>query len=1096
MTAIEKKLKESEERFKALFKGCLVPTYAWQKVGDSFKLIDYNNAAKIITHGNVKKFLGDKASEMYKERIDILEDFNRCFEQKTTIIREMKYFFASLKEEKYLLVKYAFLHPDLVLVHTEDITEQKKAEEKVQYQAKLVEDVSDAIISTDLNFNIISWNKAAESIYGWKADDAIGKSLREIIPIEYPYDEEEDVLKKFFEDGFWKGEVIQKHKDGTYVNILTSVSLVKDIAGNPIGAVAINRDISESTLVEQKLKESESKFRSIFEAIPDLYFLLSEETTILDYRGKQQELYVKPEEFMGKKMVEVLPPYLGEQTMEIVKKTIITKQPQIFEYQLSIKDNIRFYESRYFYLSKNRVSCFIRDITERKKIEKDLSDLAKFPSENPNPVLRADKEKILYINQSGKYLFDTTEGGKIPILLEEMINEAFDDNTTKFFEIEVNDKIYSFDIAPIQQGGYANIYGQDITERKNSEMALNIEKQFTEDILNSSLDTIFVFEPETGKTLRWNKVFKDKSGYTDEELTSMKAPDSYYSEEDLKIASEAIKRLMEEGKSTLELSLITKDGRRIPYEYKATVLKEPNGKLSIVSIGRDMTERKEAEQNLKESEEKFRNIAEQSFMGISVIQDGIFKYMNGRTAEVNGYSVDEMKKWKPYEFAKIIHPEDREFVMEQARKKQESDTDVINQYAFRIVKKNGEIRWLEIFSKTIKYEGSPADLTMTIDITDKIEAEQKLKESEIIFRDLYEEAPNGYFSIGTNQSIIRTNKAAKRLLGYTKEEFSKINVFDLYSDTKYGLEKAEKVFKQFINGETIKDIELQMKNKKGDPVWVSLSVKPIFDSDGNVMESRSMVLDITERKNTEEALRESETRYKEALDMANFYKDLFTHDMNNILQIINSSAEIIGFQLGDSEKSIFIENMTKMIRSQVDRGAKLISDVRTLTELDDEEITTKRINISKFLNSSLDFVKKAYRERNILIFAENLDQKYYTNANELLQDVFDNILINGIKYNENLGVEISIEISRQIIDGKNYFKIEFIDNGIGVPDDRKKVIFQRGNRELKGSKGMGIGLSLVKKILKFFEGKIWVEDKIKDDYTKGSIFNVILPEVN
>ena len=82
-----------------------------------------------------------------------------------------------------------------------------------------------------------------------------------------------------------------------------------------------------------------------------------------------------------------------------------------------------------------------------------------------------------------------------------------------------------------------------------------------------------------------------------------------------------------------------------------------------------------------------------------------------------------------------------------------------------------------------------------------------------------------------------------------------------------------------------------------------------------------------------------------------------------------------------------------------------------------------------------------------------------------------------------------------MIDEKIYFKIEFSDNGIGVPDDRKKVIFQRGNRELKGTKGMGIGLSLVKKILEIYEGKIWVEDKIEGDYTKGSNFIVLLPEI-
>jgi PAS domain S-box-containing protein len=264
MTLTEKKLKESEERFKALFKASPVPTYAWQKVGDTFKLIDCNNAADIITQGNIKNFLGFKASEMYRERSDILEDLNSCFEKKTTIDREMKYVFSSTKEEKDLLVKYVFLQPDLVLVHTEDITARRRAEEKVQYQAKLVEDVPDAIISTDLDFNIITWNKAGEDIYGWKAEEVIGKGLREIIPIEYPY-EEEVVLKKFFEEGFWKGEVIQKHKDGKPINILASVSLIKDIVGNPKGAVIINHNITERKKSEEALRESEEKFRTLTE---------------------------------------------------------------------------------------------------------------------------------------------------------------------------------------------------------------------------------------------------------------------------------------------------------------------------------------------------------------------------------------------------------------------------------------------------------------------------------------------------------------------------------------------------------------------------------------------------------------------------------------------------------------------------------------------------------------------------------------------------------------------------------------------------------------------------------------------------------------
>jgi signal transduction histidine kinase len=84
---------------------------------------------------------------------------------------------------------------------------------------------------------------------------------------------------------------------------------------------------------------------------------------------------------------------------------------------------------------------------------------------------------------------------------------------------------------------------------------------------------------------------------------------------------------------------------------------------------------------------------------------------------------------------------------------------------------------------------------------------------------------------------------------------------------------------------------------------------------------------------------------------------------------------------------------------------------------------------------------------------------------------------------------------RTQLNGKKYNKIEFSDNGIGVPDDRKKIIFMRGNRELKGAKGMGLGLSLVKKIINVFNSKIWVEDKVKGDYSKGSKFVILLPEL-
>ncbi|MCJ7651682.1 MAG: PAS domain S-box protein, partial [Candidatus Lokiarchaeota archaeon] len=196
-----------------------------------------------------------------------------------------------------------------------------------------------------------------------------------------------------------------------------------------------------------------------------------------------------------------------------------------------------------------------------------------------------------------------------------------------------------------------------------------------------------------------------------------------------------------------------------------------NGEVNqIVTILRDITEKKKTGQNLKESEEKFRTITEQSFMGIIIIQDGIFKYINERATEINGYSFKEIQNWKPYEFVKLIHPDNREFVLEQVRKKESGDEDVVEHYKYRIITKTREIRWIEIFSKTISYRSKPADLVMSIDITDKMIAEQKLKESEYQYRHLFENSPNAIVVTDVHGTVLDQNNAVERIFGISRYE--------------------------------------------------------------------------------------------------------------------------------------------------------------------------------------------------------------------------------------------------------------------------------------------------------------------------------------
>ncbi len=129
---------------------------------------------------------------------------------------------------------------------------------------------------------------------------------------------------------------------------------------------------------------------------------------------------------------------------------------------------------------------------------------------------------------------------------------------------------------------------------------LKQSEKFTATALNAQMDTFFVFNPKNRKAIRWNKAFNEISGYTDEEILSMKAPDSYYSQEDLIKAEEAIRNAIETGNTTVQMELITKDGKKIPFEYLGSIITNDQGDINyIVAVGRNITERKKAEEEIK-----------------------------------------------------------------------------------------------------------------------------------------------------------------------------------------------------------------------------------------------------------------------------------------------------------------------------------------------------------------------------------------------------------------------------------------------------------------------------------------------------------------
>ncbi len=183
-----------------------------------------------------------------------------------------------------------------------------------------------------------------------------------------------------------------------------------------------------------------------------------------------------------------------------------------------------------------------------------------------------------------------------------------------------------------------------------------------------------------------------------------------------------------------------------------------------------------------------------------------------------------------------------------------------------------------------------------------------------------------------------------------------------------------------------------------------------------------------------------------------------------------------------------------IIIEQVVRATKLVSNVRKLSQLEDIQGSLQPTEICKILKEAIDFLNKSTQGKKVNIQFDISDKNLLVEANDLLLDVFENILINAATHNTNPIIEVLIRISIKQKEGKSLVKLEFMDNGYGIPDTQRSIIFKSGYKNSKTTKGMGFGLSLVKKIIESYQGQIKVKDKIKGDHTKGSNFILLIPE--
>ncbi|MFW9940931.1 MAG: sensor histidine kinase [Candidatus Thorarchaeota archaeon] len=245
----------------------------------------------------------------------------------------------------------------------------------------------------------------------------------------------------------------------------------------------------------------------------------------------------------------------------------------------------------------------------------------------------------------------------------------------------------------------------------------------------------------------------------------------------------------------------------------------------------------------------------------------------------------------------------------------------------------------------------------------------------------------------------------------------------------------------------------------------------------------------------EERIVRSENKYRLAYNRAEFYKDLFVHDINNILQNLEFSLEIIYQECVKHDIKEDIKDLLNLAKTQVNRGAELGINVRKLSDLELGKIKSRPIQVNEVLEKAIDYIIKRFPDSVINIVFDPKGEKYIVKASDILYDVFRIILNNAVRYNDNPEVQIIINFALEKIEGINYVRLDFMDNGPGMPDKMKQNIFYNVYEKPEGFKRIGLGLLLVREVIQSFNGKIWAEDRVKGDYKKGTNIIMLIPEI-
>jgi len=575
-------------------------------------------------------------------------------------------------------------------------------------------------------------------------------------------------------------------------------------------------------------------------------------------------------------------------------------------------------------------------------------------------------------------------------------------------------------------------------------------------------------------------------GYEENEIIGKK-PRDFSHPDDMERIIDAIKHGLITGESTYEFRVKHKKGYYIWMETKGKFFKDVNGDFKTLFISRDIRERKKTEEKLKRSERLFRNIIENTKEAIVIIDlNGKLLYVSPQLSKIlKGRKISATSRFFFY-----IHKDDIsklvDFYKHTIKNREISD----NLLEFRIKTKENNYIWVASTSKNYYDDsGKIVGFISTLkNIAKRKLAEERLKESEEKYRNLYENSPNGIILLNEEGVILEANDAAGRIFGYHIPNVIGKNYRDLEIYSREELKEIEAQYQEYRSGKKPKPIELQLKRGDGTTAWISHQMS-IIQSEENLL-VETIAHDITEEMRAQKIIQEENIKLLELNKLKNDLVSRVSHELKTPLNSIYGGAQI----LLDIYKNSMCSEVIEFIEMIHKGGKRLKALIEKLLDISRIESGKMQLNLAE--ENLAGLIKECVNELSYLLKERALNIELYLPDVAILrvdkiriEQVITNLLSNAIK---NTPPEGNINISLYEKNDSFYFSIT--DSGIGLTtEDMEKLFKKFGKIERYGQdlnvdiEGSGLGLYLSKEMIDLHGGSIWVESEGRN---KGSTFNI------